>query len=434
VRTVKLLVPLAVFAAALTLFGALYGGGGDRRAAGSSRAALAVAGPGASTDEQIAALQQNLRARPDRPKLLTALGAAYQQKVRETGDFAYYARAQAAFERALHRDGRDIAATVGLGTLAMSRHEFQKGLVAGHRALALAPESVAPLPLLVDALVELGRYDEAEKTLQRLVDRKPALAAYARISYLRELRGDVRGAVTAMRLAVDAGSSTPEGVAYVQTLLGTLERNRGRLGPARTAYRAALRAQPGFPAADAGLARVEAAEGRLAPAITRLRGVVERLPLPEHILALGELEMAAGRPRAARDDLELIPVQRRLLGANGINTDAEIALYEADFGDPEAGVRLARRAWKAAPSVRSADAMAWALTRAGRPADGWAYAKRVLRLGWREPLIRFHAGMTAKAAGERRTAKRVLGQLLAQSPSFSPLYAPRARRALEQLR
>ncbi len=406
----------------------------DRPAAGGARAErLAVLPPGAGTDQRIAALQANVRAAPSAARY-AALGAAYLQKVRETGDAGYYTRAEGVLRLALQREPRNLDAVVALGTLTLARHDFRGGLALGRRARRLAPAAYGPYPVVIDALVELGRYDEAGRALQRLVDGKPGLPAYARASYFRELHGDLAGATRIMRLAVSAGSSTPEGAAYVQTLLGTLERNRGRLAPARAAYRAALRAQPGFPAADAGLARVEAAEGRLGPAITRLRGVVERLPLPEHVVALGELERAAGRTRQARDDLALVPVERRLLAARGVNTDVEFALFEADDGDPAAGVRLARRAWAAAPSVRAADAVAWTLTRAGRPVEGYVWARRALRLGWRDPLVLYHAGMSAAAAGERGAARRLLGGLLGQSPRFSPLYAPRARRALERVR
>ena len=38
-----------------------------------------------------------------------------------------------------------------------------------------------------------------------MIDRRPNLAGYARVSYVRELRGDLPGAVEAMRLAVAAG-------------------------------------------------------------------------------------------------------------------------------------------------------------------------------------------------------------------------------------
>ena len=100
----------------------------------------------------------------------------------------------------------------------------------------MAPELARPLTVIADAQVELGRYPGAARTIQRLVNLKPSLPAYARVSYYRELHGDVDGAISAMRYAVSAGGS-PEGTAYVETLLGDLELTRGRIGAAHDAYR-----------------------------------------------------------------------------------------------------------------------------------------------------------------------------------------------------
>ena len=155
----------------------------------------------------------------------------------------------------------------------------------------------------VDALVELGRYDAAERELQAMIDRKPNLAAYARVSYLRELNGDLEGAASAMRLAVAAGGPAPENNAYVLALLGELERRLGREAAARRAFGMALALVPRFAAAEAGLARLESrrAGASLAAPMRRLRGVVDTLPLPEYVVALGETSSPPGdTPRRAR--------------------------------------------------------------------------------------------------------------------------------------
>jgi tetratricopeptide (TPR) repeat protein len=383
-----------------------------------------------TTDELIASLQATVRAHPRNSGEYVLLADAYMQKVRETGDAGYYARAGGVLAIARRIDPRSSALYTGLGTLALARHDFRDALRSGLRAHALAPDLVRPLGVVVDAQVELGRYDAAARTLQRMLDAKPNLASYARASYLRELHGDLGGAARAMRLAVDAGGAAPENVAYVQTLLGHLELTRGRLGAASRAYRTALYRFPGYAPAEAGLARVDAARGRLPRAIERLREVVGRLPLPEYVIALGETELAAGRPRQAMADLALVRAEQRLLAASGVNTDTEIALFEADHGSPARALRLARRAWASAPSVRSADALGWALTAAGRARAGLAWAHRALRLGSRDPLFLYHAGMAARAAGERGEASTLLRRGLELNPRFSPLYAPRAREAL----
>ena len=361
-----------------------------------------------------------MRSEPRRSSAWTQLGGAYLQKVRESGDASYYGRADGAFQRARSLDPRDAAAVTGQATLALARHDFRAALVLAREARRLAPESLAPLAALVDAQVELGRYPAAERTLQGMLDRKPTLAAYARASYLRELRGDLTGAVAAMRLAVAAGAGGGESLSYVQTLLGNLELQRGRTGAAEQAYRAALAGFPSHQPARAGLARVAAARGDLALAIRRYREVVATLPLPEHVIALAELELAAGRKAAARRDLGLVEAERRLLESSGVNVDVELAIFEADHGRASRAVELARRAHAAAPSVRSADALGWALTRSGRAREGLAWAKRALRPGWRDPLALYHAGIAARKAGDSELAKRWLAGAKA-SPALPPL-------------
>src|SRR4051812_47710048 len=426
----------AAFAAMLVVL-TLAMGTGRGGAPVAADAALAGApdapAPSATTDERIAILQATVRARPRRADGYTLLAGAYRQKVRETGDANYYTKAGGLVARALRLAPGDLAALTERAALSASRHDFRGALRDALAARRAAPRVDKPFGVLVDALVELGRYRAAGRALQEMVDRRPDLAAYARVSYFRELHGDLGAAAAAMRLAVSAGSGAAENTAYVQSLLGDLQLARGRVGAAALAYRHALALVPRYAPAEAGLARVESARGRLPPAIGRLRGVVARLPLAQYVVALGETELAAGRRAAARGDLALVRVEQRLLAANGVNTDVDVALFEADHGGPARAVTLARRAWAGAPSVRSADALGWALIRAGKARAGARWAGRALRLGSRDPMFLYHAGMAAKAAGERSVARRRLRAALAANPRFSPLYAPRAVRALREV-
>jgi tetratricopeptide (TPR) repeat protein len=428
----KLLVPLAAFAATLAAI-VLLNRSSSPPSVSSSSGGTFVA-PGASTDAQIAGLERDLAENPKSVDLYSELGNLYLQKVRETGDASFYARAQTAFGQGYERNPHDAGTLTGMGALALARHDFRGGLRYGLQAHAEAPEVVRPYGVIVDAQIELGRYDGAQRTLQRMVDMKPNLSSYARVSYFRELHGDLNGAVSAMQLAVSAGGDSAENVAYVQTLLGNLEFERGQLAAARRAYRLALARFPKYVAADAGLARVEAVRGDLPAAIERYRSVVARLPLPEHVIALGEAEIAAGRPAAARRDLALVGAEERLLQQNGVNTDTELAVFEANHGSSARAVMLAHRAWAAAPSVRSADAIGWGLTSAGRPGEGLGWARRALALGSVDPLFLYHAGIAARDAGRPDLARTYLARSLAHNARFSPLYAPRAQRALGALR
>ena len=185
--------------------------------------------------------------------------------------------------------------------------------------------------------------------------------------------------------------------------------------------------------AVAGIAAVEAAQGHPNRAIAAYRYAVSRLPLPQYITGLGELELAIGRTEQARRDLALVGAEERLLQASGVNTDVDLALFEANHGSARRAVALARRAWVEAPSVRSADALGWALTRAGHPQPGLSWAHRALRLGSIDPSFLYHAGVAARDAGRLGQAREYLTRSLALDPRFSPLYAPLARKALEML-
>jgi pentatricopeptide repeat protein len=400
---------LATFAVALPV-AVLMARDGSPRQAPAPAALPPAASPTAPTDTRIRALQATVRAAPKRADGWTLLAGAYLQKVRETGDAGFYVRAQGAVDRALALRPGDAGALTQLSALELSRHDFRAGLADARRAHAAAPAVVQPYGTLVDGLVELGRYDEAGRVLQQMVDRKPNLAAYARVSYFRELHGDLDGALSAVQAAVSAGGAVPEQDAYVRGLVGGLELQRGRVHAAVRAYREALVAMPGYPAAEAGLAQADVARGRLGPAIARLRRVVERLPLPGYVIALGEAQAAAGHRAAAAQSFALVRAEITLQRRAGVNADVELAIFEADHGSPRRAVVLGRRAWASAPSVRSADALGWALHRAGHSRAALLWARRALALGSRDPAFLTHAGLIARGAGEPALAARWLAE------------------------
>ena len=358
---------------------------------------------------------------PD-PRSSVARANEYLQRTRETGDPAYTTRAESLLRGVLARDPDNADALVALGGLALSRHDFRGGLALARRADA----GLSALPYEVDALVELGRYGEARRVLQRLANLKPNLSTYARVSYFRELHGDLPGAASALALASAAGGPAPENAAAIDVLRGDLALVRGRPREAREAYARALVTVPEYAPAEAGRARLAASHGNLTASIRRWRALVARLPQPEYVIGLGEAELAAGRVRAAREDFALVRVQQRLLARAGVNTDVELAVFESDHGDAARGLRLARRAWAAAPSVRSADALGWALTRSGRREEGLGWARRARRLGSADPLFAFHAGMAARG-GERQ---RLLRFALEHGLGARPWQAKQAREAL----
>src|SRR6266567_3049996 len=155
-------------------------------------------------DRKIASLQDHLRQYPSDHKSATALGLAYLERARETSDPSYYTRADGILNQALAEAPEDADTLIGLGALALARHQFQDAVWWGQRAIAANDYKAAAYGVLGDAYTELGRYEDAVATFQKMIDVRPDQTSYARVSYARELHGDMKGAIAAMQAAVGA--------------------------------------------------------------------------------------------------------------------------------------------------------------------------------------------------------------------------------------
>ena len=109
--------------------------------------------------------------------------------------------------------------------------------------------------------------------------------------------------------------------------------------------------------------------------------------------------------------------------------DLELALFEADHGDPKAALDLAKAAYAERPTIKAADALAWANLKNGRIGEARKRSAEALRLGTQDPILLYHAGAIAAAAGDHKTALRDLKAALRLEPGFSPT-ATKAARAL----
>ncbi|MFF3641090.1 tetratricopeptide repeat protein [Streptomyces sp. NPDC002564] len=379
------------------------------------------------------ALQQRVRHVPADPQAWSALGMAYVQQARQNADPALYAKAESALRRSLkvRPSGNDHAETA-MGALAAGRHDFTAALAWSRKATTTNPYSSSAHGVLADAYTQLGRYEQAFDSVQRMIDLRPDSTSLARASYMWELRGERSRARALMARSLRAASSPAE-QAFAHAHLSLLALDRGDARTALREARSGLRAAPHDSALLEARARAHAALGDTGRAVRDYRQAIAIAPLPHYLLGLGELQQSLGRREQAREQYDVLRAQDRVRQATGAAPDTDAILFEADHGNPRTAVALGRQAVTTRPFLAVHDAYAWALHQAGRDDQALVEANRALALHTQSALFHFHRGIIHQALGHTTKARQDLGRALAIDGRFHPLHAPQARTALRRI-
>jgi tetratricopeptide (TPR) repeat protein len=104
------------------------------------------------------------------------------------------------------------------------------------------------------------------------------LESYSRASYLREIHGDFKGAIEAMKLAVQAGLPGSEPQCWSRNTLADLYLRTGQLDKAEEQFKVNLVVRPSYAFSMGGLAKVEEKRGNHDKALQLLDSASAILP------------------------------------------------------------------------------------------------------------------------------------------------------------
>jgi tetratricopeptide (TPR) repeat protein len=400
-------------------------------AGAQARTALTAGAPAALPD--LAALieqrEAHLRRHPQDAHAWALLGTAYVEQGRRTAEASFYPRAERALRRSLQAGPKHNAMALdGLAALANARRDFRAARGHAEAALKQRPGRWASYPALIDACTGLGDHEGAQRALDRLMELHSGPAVRARAAAVHR--------AAALADAAAAARAPAERAAYLERA-GQLAWERGEREDALRHFRAAVRLDPDQRAAQAGQGRVLAALGRTSEALSAYRAALAGQPDPQYALELGELYESLGLRRAAQVQYDLLRERVRRNTAGGVDEALVLGRFEADHGDPAAAVRRLRAEWKRQPGIAVADALGWALHRAGRDEEALRYALIATdpaRGGAvRSAPYAYHRGMVERALGKEGPARRHLQEALRINPYFSVGQVRAARAALRAL-
>ncbi len=385
----------------------------------------------------VADREQRLKRHPGDAAAWAVLGSARVAQGLRLADPAYWSRAEKALRTSLRlRPEGNAPALRGLAALANARRDHAGAREWGEAARKLEPTRWTTYPLLIEASAGLGDDEETGKLLERLTGLRTGPAVMARAAAVYRDRGWREDAAAKLADAASAAAEPAERAAYLERA-GQLAWERGDRQDALRHFREAVRIDPDQRAAQAGQGRALASLGRTTEALGAYRTALARQPRPEYALELGELYESLGLEQAAEAQYAVLRERVRVAAAHGADESLVLGRFEADHGDAAGAVRRLRAAWERGPSTEVADALGWALHRAGEHEEALPFAVRATEGtqggGVRSALYVFHRGMIERSLERYGAARRHLREALQINPWFSPLGAPRAEAALAGL-
>lgn len=400
---------------------------------------LAVAPGGVETPgDKIVRQAQGLIVRaPSNPAGFNLLASAFMQKARETGDFSFNTRAEAALDKSLAVKSDDYDALKLRAKLLLTFHSFSDALAVARRAAEINPQDHDVYGAMTDALVELGRYPEAVEAAQKMVDLRPDTTSYSRVSHLRTLHGDTAGAIEAMRLATSSVSSMvdPESAAWCYVQLGDKLMTAGKLKDAEREYNRALFVFPDYHAGLAAKARARLAAGDTQEAINLYTKSQERVPTPDTVAALGDLYKSLGRDEEATRQYRLLEVIENSGTPGASNYSSQIALFWADHDMRlDDALAVARREREMRADIYTSDTLAWCLYKRGELDEARTRIEEALRLNTLDPRLHYHAGMIYNKLGDTTRARKHLKTALSLNTFLDPLKVQVAKQTLQSIK
>ena len=123
------------------------------------------------TERVIQTMQSRVQRNPKDPAAYSALGAAFFQRARETGDVEDFQLAEQALNKSLDLNNADFSADAAYSTMAevcMGEHRFSDAITYAQKALALGSGDLSSFAIVGDANADMGEYERAAVAYSRL--------------------------------------------------------------------------------------------------------------------------------------------------------------------------------------------------------------------------------------------------------------------------
>jgi tetratricopeptide (TPR) repeat protein len=288
---------------------------------------------------------------------------------------------------------------------------------------------------LAEIRLELGEYAGAREAFDSLYRFRANLSIAPRLARWAELNGRTSEAFRILRATAaiaDTRLDIPtEQVAWFHFRLGDLELRNGRFRRAQREFERGLQIEPADYRILGGLARLSLLQDDPDRAIAYAERAIALKLDPATLGILGDAFLAKGDSAAAEENFRTMEIAVR--GQPGAYHRAwSLFLLDHDRRIDEVYCKaLAELVTR--KDIYGYDILGWSLYKLGRHAEAAENLRAALRLGTRDPLLYYHAGMIETALGHRKEGIAFLSAALRINPRFDYTQARAARAILDSL-
>jgi tetratricopeptide (TPR) repeat protein len=368
-------------------------------------------------------------------KSMVALASIYLQEARITGNYEYYNEAALqTVKTILEKDAANFDALTIKATVLLSQHRFEGALAVGEQLEKSYPYNAYIQGLLVDANVELGNYAAALEAADKMISIRPDIRSYSRIAYLREIHGDIPGAIDAMKLAVTAGAPGDENTEWCRFQMGRLYEKIGKLKEAEMNYTITLNNRENYPYGLIGMAGIAAAQKDFSKALS-LYQQADTL-ISNHITKEGIAEVynVTGETGKAKAMAAEVFAHMKTISKAG-NEDLEMAHAYIGMEDYTNALEFSMKEYKRRPeNIEVNETIAIIYYKQADYSNALKFIEAALKTNCKNPELLCYAGLINTKAGKTKEGISFLQEAMKNNPNIPAGLKEESKKALASLR
>ncbi|MEQ1903290.1 MAG: tetratricopeptide repeat protein [Pirellulaceae bacterium] len=350
----------------------------------------------------------------------------YLREGREKSSHLSLEKAESLLRKAIEISPTNQGAHSWLISALVSQHKFREGVAQSDQALKLAPGNKFILSSRADALLELGRVDEAEAIFSEIAKSVRTPGVLARLARVAELRGKPDDAVRLVSEALEESikhEERPQTTAWYEYRLGVLFLDQGKLDQAAEYFQKGITRSPNDSRLVNGLARVRVAEGKLFEARKLYEKSVWKENSPTVMAEYADLLRRMGQTAEAAKWLNSADeLMVRESATTGTSHFRDRALFLLNHNrNVDLALDLAKKDLQVRQDIFAHQTLAWAQFKAGNVTAAMEEITTAMALGTRDASIYFHASEIARANKQLALADQWLEQARKINPYASCL-------------